>query len=108
MNPFQRVEAVLKFKNIFAAEAKLNQCAGGRALLLNSTNPVHTRDEVAKLAQTSPDTVRKVDEILQKASEVEIDALRCDEASIHCVCKFHQLLRHVSKFAFFILYRRFL
>jgi len=49
---------------------------------MKSGKPVETDEEVAKLARTSPDTVRKVERIKEKASSEELNALRNDEDGI--------------------------
>ena len=83
LNTFQSVELALKSKAIFAAKAKANQRAG---VSLKSGKGVDAGEEVAKLAGASPDTVRKVERILEKADEVEIaeaiNALRNGDAGI--------------------------
>ena len=88
LNLFQRVEAVLKFKGFFAIKARANQRAG---VSLNSVEGsegieadlsqtfvkgIDTNKELAKLAHTSYETVRKVQIILGKANTDELDALR--------------------------------
>jgi len=83
LNPFQSVELVLKSKAIFATKAKANQQAG---VSLKSGEGVDAGAELAKLAGVSPDTVRKVERILEKAHCKEvakaIDALRNGDADI--------------------------
>jgi len=72
LNSFQKVEAALKFKEYFTAKAKANQRAAGGAVPLKSVKPVVAVNEVAKLAGVSPDTVRKVERILENASKPDV------------------------------------
>jgi len=88
MTPFQRIEAALQFEDHFAKQAKENQ---QRGVSLNSSKGVVVVEEIAKLAKTSPDTVKKVKKILEKESVPKIakaiNALRRDDdgVSIHSV-----------------------
>jgi len=86
LNTFQRVELALKSKPIFTAQAKANQRAAGGAVPLRSAEPIEAVKEVAKLAGTSPDTVKKVEKILAKSAvaavAAAIDALRRGEPGI--------------------------
>jgi len=85
LNTFQRVEAALQFKDFFAEKARANQHAGVSPDLGKG---IETNEVIAKLAGVkSPETVRKVEKILPKASAEELNALRRDEdgISIHSV-----------------------
>ena len=88
LTTFQRVEAVLQFKEFFAAKARENQKAG---VSLNSEKGIVVVEELAKLAKTSSDTVGKVMKILANANKAgaakAITALRRGDAhiSIHNV-----------------------
>jgi hypothetical protein len=88
LNKFQRIEAALHFKEFFAEQARVNQHGG---VSLNSGKGLVVDDELAKLADTSPDTVAKVVKILAKADDPKvaksINALRNgdDGFSIHGV-----------------------
>ena len=82
LNMFQRVEVALNLKAHYKRVAKENQRAAGGAVPMKSRKPVETDEEVAKLAQTSADTVRKVEKIIVKASGDELNALRNDEDGI--------------------------
>jgi len=73
LNMFQRIESALQLKAAVATKAKENQQAG---VSLNSGEGLDTGKEIAKLAKTSSDTVRKVERILEKASPEDVDALR--------------------------------
>ena len=79
---FQRIEVVLKFKPHIATRAKANQRASGGAVPAKVNKPVDTYETLAKLAKTSPNTVRKVETILQEASKARLDALRKDDGSV--------------------------
>ena len=85
LNTFQRIEATLQFEEIFAAKAKANQVASGGAVPQIFVKPTDTNKELAKLANTSYETVRKVKKIIKKASPKEIIALRREEHSINSV-----------------------
>jgi len=86
LNKFLRVEAALKYKAQLAKKAKANQQAAGGAVHLKSDKPVVTREEIAKLAKTSPDTVWKVEKIYERRSEAKvaeaINALRRGDEGI--------------------------
>jgi len=84
MNTFERIELALKSKSIYVERAKANQLGG---VLLTSTKGIVVVEEIAKLASTSTDAVKKVEKILAKASEPDvamaIDALRRGDAGIY-------------------------
>jgi len=77
LKTFQQIEIALKLKEFYAAKAKANQLAG---VSLNLGKGINSNEEVAKRADVSHDTVRKVERILEKAGKKEvaeaIDALR--------------------------------
>ena len=77
---FQRVEVVLRFKPRIATKAKANQKASGGAVPAKVKKPVDTYEVLSKLAKTSPNTVRKVEYILDNASKRDINVLRRGEA----------------------------
>ena len=79
LHPFQQIEAAVKFKELFAAKARANQQGG---VPLKSGEGIEVGKELAKLVGVSPDTVRKVERILEKASPEEKDALRNGDAGI--------------------------
>lgn len=68
--PFQRSELALRLKPIVQARAKARQEKGinqHSSLLQKSDkgSPIHTDDEIAKVANVSRDTIRKAEYILQ-------------------------------------------
>jgi len=69
LKTFQQIEVALKLKGFYAARAKENQRAG---VSLNLGKGINTNKEVAKRADVSHDTVRKVERILDKADEKEV------------------------------------
>jgi len=72
-----RFETVLKLKDIIAAEAKKNQKAAGGAVSLKSgkavkakpVTAIHTDKILARKAGVSPDTITKVEFILERADQ---------------------------------------
>lgn len=85
LNDFQRIELVLRFKDVLAAKAKENQRAAGGAVPMKSAKPFDTRDNMAIMAGVSPDAVSKTERILKEADETEIQRLRDGETKIHTV-----------------------
>jgi hypothetical protein len=83
---FVRVELALKLEPLIAARAKANQSHGqtapGRTLPQNSAEALETRDEIAKAAGVSHDTVAKVKVIEGRASERIKEKLRAGDVSI--------------------------
>ncbi len=84
INKFVRVELAERMKDAIEKRAKEQQ--GERTdLLLNSTKsfePVHTRKEMARIAETSEDTVRKVEAVAATAPEPIKAAARSGELSV--------------------------
>lgn len=90
LTPFQRTELALKLKPVIAEKARRNQSthtAEGYQGLKNSSKAVDTRQEIATVAQVSTDTVRKVEKILEKASDEDKNNLRNGKSSINRVFK---------------------
>ena len=83
--PFVRAELALKLKPVIAEKAKENQKSAGGAVPQKSAKAVNTREELAKAAKVSHDTIHKVEVIQQKASEKEKQALRKGDLSINKV-----------------------
>jgi ParB-like chromosome segregation protein Spo0J len=87
LEPYQRAELALALAPMIAAQAKRQQ--GRRSDLLQnaaeSFRPLDTREEVAKRAGVSHDTLRKAKVILHEADEPTKDALRRGERTIHGV-----------------------
>jgi ParB-like chromosome segregation protein Spo0J len=100
MTPFQRIEAALQFEDHYAGQAKINQ---QRGVSLNSSKGVVVVEEIAKLAKTSPDTVKKVKKILAKEGVPKIakaiNALRKDDdgVSIHSVSEMIREMNEAEK-----------
>jgi len=69
LKTFRQIEVALKLKGFYAAKAKANQ-RGGVSLKLGKG--INTNEEVAKRADVSHDTVRKVERILEKAGKKEV------------------------------------
>ena len=93
MTTFSRIEAALKFKNIFKKQAKANQrTAGGDkrskdkgSLLANLPKAISVRQQIAELARSSERTVSKVELIIAQADDSTIRQLREGELSIDAV-----------------------
>lgn len=95
LSPYDRSVLALKLEPLYAAEAKRRQATstGGThpQLLQNSAKaePLHTDEQLAKLAGTSRDTIRKVKVIeteAAKGNETAIEAreaVKSGEKSIH-------------------------
>lgn len=90
----QRSELALKLKPLIGEQAKERQrehgltAPGRKTLPKNSAEVIsrgETRDEVAKLAGVSHDTIAKVEKILEKASPEKIEELRAGKTSINAV-----------------------
>lgn len=92
LTDFVRAELALKSKEALAAVASANYEA---SLIKDGTVPqnsaapvkVETREEVAKLAGLSHDTVRKVEKIQQDAVPAVVEAARSGEVSINAAAK---------------------
>ncbi|QBP10447.1 hypothetical protein [Cupriavidus metallidurans] len=92
LTDFVRAELALKSKDILATVALANYEASlikGGTVPQNSAAPVkvETREEVAKLAGLSHDTVRKVEKIKQEAAPAVVEAARNGEVSINAAAK---------------------
>lgn len=85
LSAYSRAELALKLKPVIAAKAKENQ--GERTDLLQnsaeSSKPIDTRTELAKLAGVSHDTIAKVEKLDSLASEEIKTALRTGAVSIN-------------------------
>ena len=62
---FVRSELALKLKPLIAAKAKANQRASGGAVPQKSARPVDTRQELARAAGVSHDTIHKVETVME-------------------------------------------
>lgn len=84
LTAFARTELSLKLKPLLAEEAKKKQSEAGGALPQKSAKPpVEVREEIAKAANVSHDTVSKVEKILDKAPEEVKEQLRRGDVSIN-------------------------
>lgn len=87
LTAMQRAELALKLKDAVAAEAKKRQ--GARNDLKAKTNivqksaPSKTRDELAKMAGVSHDTIAKVEKIVAEAEPEVVEAARRGSMSIN-------------------------
>jgi len=83
--PFTRGELALKLEPLIAAKAKLNQVEGGKEKVVQiSAQPaMKTRNELARLAGLSHDTIAKVKLIEKHADEPTKERLRTNQTSIH-------------------------
>lgn len=88
LTPFMRSELALKLEDVIAAKAKANlvTSTGGKdpQPLMNSAKaePVNTRAEIAHLADTSEDTIRKVKTVTTKAPEPIKRAARAGDIAV--------------------------
>ena len=93
LTAMQRAELALKLKEAVAAEAKKRQ--GARNDLKPKKNipqksagsPKETRDELAKMAGVSHDTIAKVEKIVTEAAPEVVSAARRGEISINAAYK---------------------
>ena len=82
--PFQRAELALKAEPLIAAKAKEKQKESGGAVPQKSAKPpIDTREELAKSAKVSHDTISKVRKIVEKAPEEVKAKLRTGETTIN-------------------------
>lgn len=97
-SPFYRVELALKLEAAIAARAKLKQSqAGKKKLKQNSAEASETREEVARLASVSHDTLAKAKKILACASETVKKRLRQGQTTIHR--EYHRLIQEERRSA---------
>ena len=91
LSPYGRTLLALKLEEVIAERAKGHERAGGgsgpsgRSGLPMSANPIDTREEVAKAARVSHDTVAKVKQIEEKATPEQKERLTRGEATINQV-----------------------
>lgn len=91
LTAMQRAELALKLKDAIAAEAKKRQVKAGKEhgrgqLPQKSAQPIskgETRDELAKMAGVSHDTIAKVEKIIADAEPEVVEAARKGEMSIN-------------------------
>lgn len=95
---YVRAELALKLKPVIAEKAKENQKAAGGAVPQKSAKAVDTREELAKAAGVSHDTIHKVEKIQQKAPEAIKEKLRTGEMSINQVYGWIAKEEHPNKY----------
>lgn len=86
-SPFQRIELTLKVEKIIEEKAKAHQSAGGGVVKQKSAHSIKTREELARVAGVSHDTLSKAKKILAEASETDIQRLREGKTKINAVFK---------------------
>jgi N6-adenosine-specific RNA methylase IME4 len=90
---YDRTVLALKWEDIFARRAKSNQIRSGmeygKGLQISAEpiKPVDTRNEIAKLAGVSHDTVHKVKTIEKKATPKQLEKIAKGEVSISKIYK---------------------
>ena len=85
LTPYQRAEIVLALEDIFREQGKERQREGGieKVPQKSAKAPIDTREELAKAAGVSHDTIAKVKRIVEKAPEAVKEKLRSGEVSIN-------------------------
>ena len=81
MNVVQHIEVLEKLKPALAKEAKIRQKAGKN--LSQNSDGGRTDEKIAKMADTSRDTVRKVEHILDKGSQETQELARSGQISVN-------------------------
>ena len=108
LTTFQRIEVVLKLKDIIAADAKKNQQASGGAVNSKMNKPVvkkiNTYKILAERAGVSPNTVRGAEAILKKVAEEvigkeELENLRRGKVKVGSIYKKYCATQPASKSA---------
>ncbi len=89
LNLYQRSKLALELKPLIAQQAKKNQLSGLKqfpdTVPQNSAKRIETREELAKAASVSHDTISKVEKIEAKAEPEQKEALRTGKVSINKV-----------------------
>ena len=84
---YEKGRLVLQLEEIVEAikgRAKEREREGGRSKgSMNSSNPIHTRTELAGLAGVSEQTIDRVKMIEEKGTEEQKQALRCGRTTIN-------------------------
>lgn len=86
LSAYERSILALKLKPVIAAQAKVNQSTHtqtGYQPLLNPSNAINTRAEIARAAGVSEDTISKVEKIEKTATPEIKAAVKSGEMSIH-------------------------
>jgi site-specific DNA-methyltransferase (adenine-specific) len=93
LSNFARSELALKLKSLIAAKAKENQ--GTRTDIqqnsAESLKPIETRDVLAKIANTSHDTISKTETVLKKGSDSLKEAARAGTVSVNAAAEIAEL-----------------
>lgn len=89
LTAMQRAELALKLKEAVAAEAKARQVRKPKSVVQKSApqNNGKTRDELAKMAGVSHDTIAKVEKIVAEAEPEVVEAARKGDMSINAAYK---------------------
>lgn len=85
LTTFQRLEIVEKLKPVISKQAKERQQGGQGGVLLQQNSVkanINTQNELAKLANTSHDTVAKFEKVYSEAPKPVIEATRKGDLSI--------------------------
>ena len=91
LNDFQRVELGLKLEPLLKKQAQQNSKASGGAVPQKSAKPVDVREEVAKTAGVSHDTVGKVRKIVNSPVKELARFTREGKVSINAAAKVAEL-----------------
>lgn len=92
---YERARLALRLKPVIAEKAKDNQRASGGAVPQKSAKPpIETREEIAKAAGVSHDTIAKVEKIERQAAPEVKEQLRKGEMSIN---QAYRLVRREEK-----------
>lgn len=80
--PFQRSELALKMKNVIQAKAKEKQATSTGGInpqllqISEKAEPIHTDEELSKLAGVSRDTIRKAEKIIVEGNDEQKERAR--------------------------------
>lgn len=83
LSAYDRSVLALKLKPLIAEKAKGRQIQGGKEKVVQKSAQAKTRDELAKVAGVSHDTIHKVEKIEAEASESTKQAVREGKMSIN-------------------------
>lgn len=83
LSAYDRSVLALKLKPIIAEQAKERQVQGGRGEVVQKSAQAKTRDELAKIASVSHDTIHKVETIENSGNELVKQQAKSGEISIN-------------------------
>lgn len=83
LTPYDRSLLALKLKPLIAEKAKERQIQGGKEKVVQKSAQAKTRDELAKVAGVSHDTIHKVEKIEAEATPQVKQAVRDGKLSIN-------------------------